>query len=306
MRRFRPKAWMVLTAVLVLLVVAFFSTFYVIGGNQLKAVSGIAGSTAAPAVSGASGFAVSIRNFFDRLFGLRDIDKEYKELKIRVQQLEAASQFALDLQEENERLNALLGFTEEYPDFTFIPARVIGREPGSWFINFTLDKGSDQGVAVGNTIVTEDGLVGRVVAVGKSWCKVMSIIDRQNSVSVMIERSRDNGIVDGASDPQSGEPVCDITNLPLDADITPGDRVISTDLGGYYPKGLAVGEVVSVARGKNQLSSAVMKPYVDFAHLENVLIITSTRHVPTEEDIANEQEQQKKQAEEEQAKEAKP
>ncbi len=303
MRRFRPKAWMVLAAVLVLLVVAFFSTFYVIGGNQLKAVSSIAGSAAAPAVSGANGFAVSIRNFFDRLLGLRDIDKEYKQLKIRVQQLEAASQFALDLQEENERLNALLGLPEEYPDFTFLPARVIGREPGSWFINFTLDRGSQNGVEKGDTIVTEDGLVGRVEAVGMYWCKVISIIDRQNSVSVMIERSRDNGTVDGATDPQSGEPLCDITNLPLDADITPGDRVISTDLGGFYPKGLAVGEVVSVARGKNQLSSAVMKPYVDFAHLENVLIITSTRRIPTEEDIANEQ---KKQAEEERAGEAKP
>lgn len=303
MRRFRPKAWMVLTAVLAILVVAFFGTFYVIGGNQANAVSNIAGSAAAPAVSGANGFAVSIRNFFDRLFGLRDIDKQYKELKIRVQQLEAASQFALDLQGENERLNALLGFTQEYPEFTFVPARVIGREPGSWFINFTLDQGSKNGVKKNDTIVTEDGLVGRVEAVGTNWCKVISIIDRQNSVSVMIERSRDNGTVDGATDPQSGEPVCDITNLPLDADITPGDRVLSTDLGGYYPKGLLVGEVTSVARGIAQTSTAKMKPYVDFAHLENVLIITSTRKVPTEEEIAKEQEQQ---AKEEQAAEAKP
>jgi rod shape-determining protein MreC len=288
MPRFRPKPWMALTAILLLLVIAFFSTFYIIGGHRSSAVENLAGSAAAPAVSGASGFAVSVRDFFDRLFGLRDIDREYKEMQVRIQQLEAANQFMQDLQKENERLNDLLGFKEQYPDFTFIPARVIGKEPGSWFINFTLNRGSAQGVKKNNTVVNADGLIGKVVDVGTSWCKVMAIIDRQSSVSIIIERSRDNGVVDGAADAQSAEPVCNIEDLPLDAEIVPGDRVLTTDLGGYFPKGLPVGEVVSVSRDEKLQSRAVMKPYVDFAHLENVLIIKDTRGTPTEEEVDKE------------------
>jgi rod shape-determining protein MreC len=100
----------------------------------------------APAVSGFSGFATSVKEFFLRLFGARDVDKEYEALKIRVQQLEVANDIMQDLQLENERLTKLLGFAEKFPNFEYIPARVIGRNPDSWFFYFDLNRSANDGV----------------------------------------------------------------------------------------------------------------------------------------------------------------
>lgn len=295
MIRFRLKPWMVLAAILLLLVLAFFGTFFISGaGRKSSGAESLAGSTAEPVVAGASGFTASIRDFFERLFGLRDVDKEYADLQVRVKQLELTSQITLDLQKENERLNHLLGFEEQYPDFTYMPARVIGKEPGSWFVDFTLDKGSSQGVAINDTVVNEYGLIGKVVDVGGKWCKVMAIIDRQSSVSVIIERTRDNGIVNGSGDPQGAKPVCSIEFLPGNSAIAPGDRVLTTDLGNIFPKGIAVGIVSEVSRDQKLQNYAVMIPTVDFAHIENVLII-KTQKGPTADDIAKEQAQQTQQ-----------
>jgi len=279
---------MLLAAVLLLLVIAFFGTFFINGGTGSLA-GDIAGSAAQPVVAGASGFGASISDFFNRLFALRDVDKQYAELKTRVQILEAENQLMQETIAENERLTEQLGFKKQYPEFTCLPARVIGKEPGSWFIDFTLDMGSDQGVHVDMTVVNELGLVGRVIEVGHKWCKVMAVIDRQSYVSAVIERSRDSGMVQGSGDPQGKKPLCDILFLQPDSEIVPGDKVLTSDLAGIFPKGITIGIVTTVSRDNKLQRIARLAPSVDFAHIENVLIITSSIIIPTESEIAAEE-----------------
>jgi rod shape-determining protein MreC len=286
MQRFRIKTWMVLLALLALLAVSFFSTFFLANQNT-SAAAGLAGSAAVPVVSGIHGAAASVRDFFMRLFALRNVDKQYEELKNRVALLELENQFMGDLQKENERLTKLLGFETKYPQYSYLPARVVGKQPGSWFINITLDQGTNNGVALDMNVVNEAGLVGRVVETGPTWCKVMTIIDRQSAVSAVMDRSRDFGIVKGSGDPQAGEPKCSIEYLQNNADMIPGDEVSTSDLGGFFFKGILIGTVTEVSRDKNSL--AVLSPAVDFARLENVLIIKGTRNVPTEKKIAQDQ-----------------
>ena len=275
---------MVLLAVAILLGAAFLGTFF-ITGHERKAsvVEGVAGSAVAPAMAGASGATNSVKGFFQRLFGTRDVDKEYAELKTRVQMLEMENQLMQDLQKELERQSKLLGYEEKIPDYSCLPAHVIGKEPGSWFMNFTLDRGSAQGVQVDNAVVNEDGLVGRVVSVGPTWCKVMGVIDRQSAVPAVVERSRDNCTVKGSGDPEGTAPDCGINYLPYDSEIVPGDKVLTTDLGGVFPKGLLIGTVTEVSR--EQPRYATLLPAVDFARLEDVLIIKGGKNIPTEDEI---------------------
>ena len=282
------RPWMALLLVLVLLTAALFGTFFAVRGKQNSpAVERAAASTVTPAVSAASTVTGSIKGFFQRLFGLSAMDKEYEQLKNRVQLLELENQFMQELQKENERLTKLLGFEEKYPEYDCLPARIIGQEPGNWFMNFTLNRGSKDGVEVGMAVVNENALVGRVVEVGVNYSKVMAIIDRNCAVSAIVERSRDNCIVKGSGDPQSGTPTLGVYRLPFDAEIVPGDTVLTTDLGGYYPKGILIGTISEVSRDKNAEDYAVLEPAADFSTLENVLIIRGGRDVPTEDEITN-------------------
>jgi rod shape-determining protein MreC len=291
--RFRIKSWMLLVAVLLLLVVAFFVTFFATGGAS-PGPSDVLGSAAQPAVSGAHGFGASIKQFFLRLFGLRDVDKQYEQMLARIQMLETETQFMQDYQAELERLTNLLGFQEQYPEYSCMPARVIGKQPGSWFLIITLDKGSAHGVEVDMSVVNENGLVGRVSQVGRNWCKVMTVIDRQSSVPGIVERTRDFGIVQGCGDPHVNLPICDIMWLPSDSELAPGDIVKTSDFGGIFPKGLIIGTVTAVGRNEKNERTAQLAPAVDFARLENVLIIKSNKEAITEEDIKKEIEEQEK------------
>ena len=286
MLRFHIKPWMALLALLVLLVASFFGTFFITSRNG-TAAEGLVGSAVAPVVSGMNSATGAIRDFFQRLFALRDVDKQYEQLKSRVASLELENQFMADLQKDNEGLTKLLGFKEAYPQYSYLPANVIGKQPGSWFINITLDRGKDDGVEVDMNVVNEHGLVGRVIETGPKWCKVLTIIDRQSAVSAVLERSRDNGMVKGTGDPQSAQPKCGIYYLPFDSVVVPGDKVITSDLGGVFLKGILIGSVTEVSRDQNLQRFAVLSPAVDFAHIENVLIIKSSQDIPTDEKIAS-------------------
>jgi rod shape-determining protein MreC len=166
-----------------------------------------------------------------------------------------------------------------------VPARVVGKQPGSWFVDITLDKGSAQGVGKDMNVMTEAGLVGRVVEVGPNWCKVMTLLDRQSAVSAMIERTRDIGFVKGSGDPGSSDPKCGIVNLSFNTEVVPGDRVITSDFGGMFQKGVPVGTITEVSRDPNN-PYALLTPAVDFSSIENVVIIKGGRDVTTEEEIA--------------------
>lgn len=296
MSRYQFRPWMALAAVLLLLVVAFFGTFFIYGGTNgfVNPVENIAGSAAAPAVSGLNGFTASIKDFFNRLFALRDVDKKYNDLKMRNQMLEVENQFMQDLQQENETLYTMLGAKEQqYPDFKCKPAKVIGKDTGSnWFMNFTLNRGNADGIKVDMPVVNEKGLVGRVVEVGHNWCKVMAIIDPQSAVSAVIESSRDFGMVCGTGDPHGSEPVCDINYLTMNANVVPGDKVITSDLGGVFYSGITIGTVGSVGKDENNNIKAELIPAVDFSHIEDVLILTSDQSIPTDADIKAEESQQ--------------
>lgn len=177
-----------------------------------------------------------------------------------------------ELKAENERLLAMLGYKEANPESELKMARVIGKDPGSWFEVFTIDLGAADGVEKDMAVVTPDGLVGRIEEVGINRSKVMTIIDSRSRVPVIVERTRDVGVVGGSLQGNDNYSELSVNYLPLDSDITEGDTVLTSGLEGLFPRGIPVGTVIS-AQGEDSAVDAVIEPTVDFRQVDEVFVI---------------------------------
>ncbi|HHU69113.1 MAG TPA: rod shape-determining protein MreC [Thermoanaerobacterales bacterium] len=211
--------------------------------------------------------------FFKTIMQLNKIKEENKFLKNKVSSLENSAVMIKELQLENQRLKEMLNFKEQSFYYGMEGAKVVGRNPSNWFETILIDKGKQNGIDINMAVVTNKGLVGRVIETGSRWSKVLLIIDQKSSVSAMIQRTRDNGIIKGQIEPEN-KGYCQMVYLPIDSNVLPGDLVISSGLGGIFPKGLIIGEVERIEQQENELLKiATIKPAVDFQRLEEVFII---------------------------------
>ena len=262
--------FIVLIVVIVTLVVTTFGS-----KKESSAIQNLANTVMEPAIEGTYNTSMSVKNFFQRLFALRKVDTDYLELKSRVMALELDNQFMKNLQLENQRLVDLLGYIENNPEYQYISAQVIAKDPGSWFMEFTVNRGEEDGVEVDMAVANQYGLIGRVIQTTAHTAKIVTIIDTRSAAAGVVERSRDQGMVKGAVDPESKLPICRLDHLPNDADLIPGDVVLSSSLGGIFPKGVLIGEIQEIKIESGAVAYALIKPYVDFGHIEEVLIISA-------------------------------
>lgn len=261
-----------LAAVLLLAVLAIASS----GDRSVTAVESAVGSVARPVRTFAAKASSAIIKFFEELFNSTDLDEENRDLQTRIAQLELAMSDYENMEAELERLRKLLNYVEDNSDAIYVTAAVIGNDQGVWFDSFTINAGRNQGVEVDMPVVVADGLVGRVTSVGANWSKVTGIIDATSAVSIMVQRTRDNGMVRGTLDDIQDVESLELYYLPSDSDIVPGDVIVTSGLGGVFPKGLVVGTISEVYRQtdtSSQEASAIVLPAVDFRHLEEVMVI---------------------------------
>lgn len=176
---------------------------------------------------------------------------------------------------ENEAYKALANIQKKNSNTTYVSGFVIGRDPLDEFGGFTLDKGTADGVAVNNAVISDRGyLLGMVVEADPTSCKVMTILHPSFNAAGVISRTRENGIITGSAD-YAADGQCVLTNLDRATEARKGDQVITTGLGGVFPANLLVGtvqEVVPEQSGKS--SSAVILPGADPRTVKHVFIIT--------------------------------
>lgn len=180
-----------------------------------------------------------------------------------------------EIESENETLRSLLGFTQANPTDTYkaaeVKSRVIGRDPSNFLSYLIIDSGSQQGIEKGMPVVTERGLVGRITDVGSNWAKVMLIIDPSSSVNALIQTSRATGVVEG----RVGGSLL-MKYIPQGDTVNVNDIVLTSGLGGNFPKKLIIGQVTAVhQRDIEMFQQADIRPTVDFNNLEIVLVITN-------------------------------
>jgi len=212
---------------------------------------------------------------------LRQRNAELEDLanRLTVENLRLA-----EVETENEKLRTLLDFVQTNPSFNYrggqIIARVIGGSASPFTHPIQIDLGEQHGIEEGMPVVTDRGLVGRIFNVYPRTSDIMLITDPRSSVNVMTQASRAPGILRG----RVGQlPIMEL--IPPEIEITVGEIIITSGLGGHFPKGLVVGQVVEVLKNDNLMfQSAIIQPTVDFDRMELVLVITNFPAEPSPEE----------------------
>ena len=263
-----------LTVTIIVLSVAFLGLITLTVSRDDKGLESGAGSTLNPVQKVAYGFNRGVKDFVDFFLNFSDVRDENKELKKENDKLKAEIDEYSKLKEENERLQKVLNFKDEKNNYDYIGTNIIGISGDSILNGYIVDRGKDDGIEKGMVVISADGLVGQVSSVGKNWAIVQCIVNENVKVAVMVDSTRENtGILQGYKDYFNNN-LAKVLNLPMDSEVKEGDVIVTSGLGGYYPKEIKIGEVVSVEEDRVKvMKSAIVKPYVDFNKIEELFIV---------------------------------
>jgi rod shape-determining protein MreC len=201
---------------------------------------------------------------------LRAVREENKRLQLETTMLKRRLDQLQDQSLETQRLERLL-MMRQASQAEFLTARVVGKDATNWFKTILLDRGSLEGIRRNQPALAPDGLVGRVVEVTPTSARVQLLTDPVSAVGGLIRRTRVTGIVSGNLSAGAR-----VRYLPLMADVAVGDEVVTSGMGGVFPKGILVGRITSVERkGGALFQEATLQSAVDLSRLEEVLILTN-------------------------------
>ena len=221
-----------------------------------------------------------VTNFFGYFEDITNLQAENEALKETNEKLFYENTILSQYKEENENLKQLLEMKNLYQDYEGVGANVIGKDSSNWYKVITIDKGTSHGVKENSVILANGGLVGHVweasdlntTSTTTNSAKVLSIIDDRSSVSAQVVRTGDVGIINGDIE-LVNKGLC-VLEINIESEVIKGDQIVTSHLSSIYPPGIPIGTVEEVVEGKNGLTRyAYVKPYVDFKHLKNVLVI---------------------------------
>lgn len=238
----------------------------------------VANYTIVPMQNGINTIGTWLSDLTQNLETLQELRAENKALQAEVDSLTVKNNLLQQDSEELDRLRELYELDQYYSDYKTVGARVTANDSGNWFSSFVIDKGKKDGIKVDMNVIANGGLVGIVTEVGPNWARVRSIIDDESNVSSLILSTSDTCIVNGdLTLMQSGK--IRFEQLPNnDTEIKSGELVVTSHISNKYLKGILVGYISEVHVDANNLTrSGYITPAVDFQHLQEVLVITSTK-----------------------------
>ncbi|MGD2144820.1 MAG: rod shape-determining protein MreC [Anaerolineae bacterium] len=225
---------------------------------------------------------------------VRDLRAEVEQLQAQVDALRVENVRLREYEAEAQQLRALLNFASDYPISTHLGAEVVSREacedfpcgetvglePNPYLRYVTINVGAQQGADIGMSVVSGGaGLVGRVSEVGPRTAKVQLLTDSDSAVAALLQTTRATGLVVGQPDGS-----LQMMYIPQEEEVSVGDIVLTSGLGGLMPKGLVIGQVTAVQQREYEtFQTAAVRPAVDFTRLELALVITGFEQVPLEE-----------------------
>lgn len=185
------------------------------------------------------------------------------------------------LQQENyelDRLRELYELDQKYSDYDKIGAHVTASDSGNWFHSFLIDKGEKDGIAVDMNVMAGTGLVGIVTEVGPNWARVRSIIDDSSKVSALVLSTSDTCIVSGDLTLMQDGRIRFEQLANTDTEIAIGEQIVTSHISSKYLQGILIGYISEIEVDSNNLTrSGYLIPAADFQHLQEVLVITTTK-----------------------------
>lgn len=259
--------------VLVLIGVMIYSA---VSGGFSTIPETVAGIFVTPIQSFATSVSNGVSGFFGQLTGSGELQERIKELEKENTELRNQMVDYDELKQTNDWYSEILGLHEENPEYTFAAGRVIGREPSDYYGNFTISVGQNAGVAVNDPVVSTDGsLVGVVEEVGLTYAKVRTVLDPSVKVACQISRTGDTAYTNGSTVDMARENDLRMTTLERSSGAAVGDYVITSGIGGVYPKGLLIGSVQKISNATDGMTlDASVDLFAEIYDLKQVMVIT--------------------------------
>lgn len=271
---FSSKYWLlIITIVCILLMGLSLITNSVNGPLRV-----IANYTIVPMQKGINTIGMWMNDLTQNLETLQEVREENKKLQAEVDELTIKNNLLQQESQELERLRELYQLDQQYSDYEKIGAHVTANDSGNWFSSFVIDKGSNDGIKVDMNVMAGKGLVGIVTEVGPNWARVRSIIDDESNVSALVLSTSDKCIVNGdLTLMQDGR--IRFEQLPNNGtEIAVGEQVVTSHISSKYLQGILIGYISEINVDSNNLTrSGYITPVVDFQHLQEVLVITTTK-----------------------------
>jgi len=210
----------------------------------------------------------STGNVWHNYFYLRGVRAENRQLKEQIEQMRVEQVRLTEDAAQARRLQTLLAFKEQFISKT-VAAQVIGTSGSDLSRIVTLDKGENAGIRRDMAVITADGIVGKVLLVSPNLAQVLLISDQSSGVGAILDKSRLQGVLRGTA---NGEVA--LERVMSDEQVQPGETVLTSGGDQIFPKGLPVGTVTRVGKGKDLFLSINIKPAANLSRLEEVLVLT--------------------------------
>ena len=212
----------------------------------------------------------SLSDGIEHYFFLVDIARENDQLKLEVRRLISEKNKLVERLGSQKRLSRLMTYENDWEGRSVV-ASVIGRDATQWSKMVVINKGTQNGIRDHLAVITHAGVIGQVIHAGLNTSKVLLIIDGRSAVDALFQESRLTGVVVG-----KGAEECQLKFVPNTAEVKVGDQVLSSGLGGIFPKGLIIGRVSQVSKKKQGLFQDItLSPGADLLLLEEVLVLLS-------------------------------
>ncbi|WP_022747829.1 rod shape-determining protein MreC [Lachnobacterium bovis] len=271
-----PSKYILMGITIVCICTIFLSLVANISGGPLNSVAGYVFTPMQKGINGVGSWATSKAN---DLQTLREVQKENKKLKKKVYSLRTQLNTIKLEKYELENYRKLLNLDAKYPAYDKIAASVVAKDSSNWFSTFTINRGSKDGIKKGMNVIADGGLVGIISDVGRNYSTVRTVINDLSNVSGMITNTYDNINVSGSIKEMNKNGVITFSELrDSDNKVKNGDSVVTSYVSDQYQQGILIGYVDKIEKDSNNLTkSGTITPAVDFAHIENVLVIKNLK-----------------------------
>lgn len=263
-----------IVGIILCLVLLFVSFQY---GETLAPVKSVVGGVLTPMQKGINSIGDAIANQGDKFTSLNKLIKENAELKENINNLTYDNKILLQDKYELDRFRELYKLDKKYADYPKVGAKVISADPNNLYTTFSVDKGTDDGIAVDMNVIAGNGLVGIVVEAHKNYSIVRSIIDDSSNISGMFIKTSDTCMVSGDMELYNSG-VIGVKLIGKDAKVSDGYEVVTSHISTKYLQGILIGYISDIKVDPNNLTkTAHLTPAVNFDRLDEVLIITELK-----------------------------
>ena len=262
------------TFLLVICALLIGSVIAVATASSASPVTSVFGTLFSP-IQKVSDFISDKVNWFEDSFASAgNYKKEIERLEKKIAEYENQLVEYNDIKQKLSSYETMLGVKEENPDFKLERARIIGTDSADMFTSLIIDKGSNSGVEANDPVIYGNYVVGMVKKVHPSYSVVESILNPEVNISALESKTRETAYITTTIEfSQKGN--CIFSGLERTTSVTPGGIILTSGIGGLYPKGLIVGTVSEVCESNYDLSNyAVIEPGVNIKDIEDVFIIT--------------------------------